>query len=146
MKLNKTTLLATALLLSSPLHAQEGAELFKAKCSACHITSRPHNVSTLVAPPIMGVMRHVKMNFNTKKEAVVFISDYALHPTRSKALCKSQKIMHFGVMPSQKGNVTQEELEKIASWMYDNFPVKRIYQNRQKQNRCASKKHNCEDN
>ena len=129
MKLKKITLLATALLFSSTLYAQSGAELFEAKCSACHITSRPSDVSTLLAPPIMGVMRRVKMNFSTKKEAVVFISDYALNPTRKKALCKSQKIMHFGIMPSQKGNVSKKELEKIASWMYDNFPVKRIYQN-----------------
>ena len=146
MKLNKTTLLATALLFSSALYGQNGAELFEAKCSACHISSRPSKVSTLVAPPIMGVMRHVKMNFNTKKEALEFISDYALKPTRSKALCKSQKIMHFGLMPSQKGNVTQKELEKIASWMYDNFPPKRIYQNSKKNHSCGSKKHNCKGN
>ena len=146
MKLNKITLLTTALLFSSTLYAQNGAELFEAKCSACHVTSRPSNVSTLVAPPVMGVMRHVKMNFSTKKEAVAFIGDYALNPTRSKALCKSQKIMHFGIMPSQKGNVSKKELEKIASWMYDNFPPKRIYQNSKKNHSCGSKKHNCKGN
>ncbi len=33
-----------------------------------------------------------------------------------------QKIQRFGLMPSQKGNVTKEELEKITEWMYENFP------------------------
>ena len=27
-------------------------------------------------------------------------------------------------MPSQKGNVIEEELEVIANWMFDNFPPK----------------------
>ena len=130
MKLKKITLLGIFFLFST-LYGQEGKKLFEAKCASCHITYRPHNISALVAPPITGVMRHVKMHFNTKDEAIVFISDYVLNPTHSKALCKSQKMMNFGLMPSQKGNVTEKELEKIASWMYDNFPVKRIYQNRQ---------------
>jgi len=64
------------------------------------------------------------MKYNTKEDAVKFIADYVLHPSKEKALCKPQKIKRFGLMPSQKGNVTKEELEKIAGWLYDNFPPK----------------------
>ena len=82
-------------------------------------------MSTLIAPPIMGVMRHVKMTYTTKEEAVKFISTYALNPQKSKPVCMSRKIKHFGLMPSQKENVSIEELQTIASWMFDNFPAQK---------------------
>jgi len=111
--------------LSSPIYAETSGEtLFKVKCANCHVTTRPSDKSTLVAPPVMGVMRHVKMKYNTKKDAMKFISEYVLNPQRDKAVCMPQKIKRFGLMPSQKGNVTKDELQTIASWMYDNFPPK----------------------
>jgi len=110
--------------VSSLLLASDGASLFDAKCAMCHMKSRPSDMSTLVAPPIMGVMNHVKMTYTNKPEAVRFIVNYVLEPNRSKAVCMPQKIQRFGLMPSQKGNVTPEELEAIASWLYDNYPPK----------------------
>jgi len=110
--------------VSTLLSASDGASLFSAKCSMCHATSRPSDVSTLVAPPIMGVMNHVKMNYPNKADAVKFIVDYVQEPSKSKAVCMPQKIRRFGLMPSQKGNVTLKELETIASWLYDNYPPK----------------------
>ena len=125
MKITKLlTVLGIALGISSLVYAEDGATLFKAKCAACHQTSHPQDMSTLIAPPVMGVMRHVKMTYKTKEDAVKFISTYALNPQKSKAVCMPQKIKRFGLMPSQKGNVTQKELESIASWMFDNFPQK----------------------
>ncbi len=99
-------------------------ELFKNKCATCHSTTRPTDMNTVVAPALMGVMRHVKMSYPNKKDAVAFIKDYALNPTKEKAICMPMKIKRFGLMPSQKGNVTDEELEIIANWMFDNFPPK----------------------
>ena len=123
MKLNIVLLsLSATLLLSPSLYADEGASLFQSKCIACHQTTRPGDMSTLVAPPVMGVMRHVKMTYRTKEDAVKFITEYALNPQASKAVCMAEKIKRFGLMPSQKGNVTKEELQTIASWMYDTFP------------------------
>ena len=123
-KQNFLLTLGTTLLLTGTLYAQDGAALFDAKCAACHQTSRPSDMSTLVAPPVMGVMRHVKMKYTTKEEAVAFIADYALDPQVSKAVCMPQKIKRFGLMPSQKDKVSKDELQTIASWMYDNFPSK----------------------
>ncbi len=110
--------------MSSMLMASNGASLFNAKCSMCHMKSRPSDMSTLVAPPIMGVMNHVKMNYPNKADAVKFIVDYVQAPSKSKAVCMPQKIQRFGLMPSQKGNVTPAKLESIASWLYDNYPPK----------------------
>ncbi len=98
--------------------------LFKNKCASCHSTSRPTDMSKLVAPPVMGVMRHLKMTYPNKKDAVAFIQDYVVNPSKDKAVCMAKKIERFGLMPSQKGNVTKEELEVIGNWMFDNFPPK----------------------
>ncbi len=117
--------LPLVLLFGSSLYASSsGKELFMQKCSMCHKTSRPKDTSSLVAPPISGVAMHVKMNYPSKEEAVEFISEYALNPQRSKAVCMPQRIKRFGLMPSQKGAVTKEELQKIASYIYDNYPKK----------------------
>ena len=80
------------------------------------------DMTKLIAPPIMGVMRHVKMTYPDKEVAVKFMAEYVLEPSKNKAVCMPQKIQRFGLMPSQKGNVTKEELEKINSWLFDNFP------------------------
>ena len=108
----------------------EGETLFKAKCSACHITSKPDDMSKLIAPPIMGVMMHVKSaikgkNENEKREnSIAFIVDYVQHPSAEKSLLEPHAIERFKVMPSQKENVTAEELKIIANYLYDNFPPK----------------------
>ncbi len=102
--------------------ARNAETLFDKKCGICHIKTRPVDVSSLVAPPVMGIMRHIKMEYPEKKSAVSFMVDYVLHPSKAKAVCMPQKIRRFGLMPSQKGNVTKSELEIIAAWMYDNFP------------------------
>lgn len=115
-------LFSITLCVSSFVYAEDGAALFKTKCAACHQISRPNNMSTLVAPPVMGIMRHIKMTYNKKEDAVKFISTYVVNPQESKALCMPNKIKRFGLMPSQKRNVTPEEIESIASWLYDNFP------------------------
>lgn len=123
MKSKLLVLLASlSALFISMTYAQDNGELlFKAKCASCHVSTRPADISKLVAPPTMGVVRHVKMNYANKKDAVAFIVEYTLHPNKEKAVCESDKIKHFGLMPSQKGNVSEKELKVIASWMYDNF-------------------------
>ena len=114
--------LGAAWLFTPSVYAETSGEaLFEAKCASCHVKTRPSDISTLVAPPMMGVMRHVKMTYKTKSEVVTFITEYALNPQESKAVCMPEKLKRFGLMPSQKGNVTKEELTTIAVWAYDNF-------------------------
>jgi len=104
--------------------ANDAEQLFDAKCSMCHSKTRPTDMNAVVAPAIMGVMRHVKMSYPSKDKAVEFIVDYVLNPSKDKAICMPQKIERFGLMPSQKGNVTKKELRTIASWLFDNYPPK----------------------
>ena len=122
MKLTITGTLIAATLFSTIAVASETPEqLFDAKCSACHSKTKPADMSKVVAPALFGVMRHVKMRYPDKKEAVGFRVDYVLEPTKEKAICTEQKIEKFGLMPSQKGGATKEELAVITDWMFDNF-------------------------
>ncbi len=113
--------LATAMLFSS-LFASDAQQIFEAKCAMCHTTTIPQDRSKLIAPPIMGVMRHVKMHHPNKEEAVNFIVDYTMNPSKKKAVCMPQKIQRFGLMPSLKGQISVKELKEVAGWLYDNFP------------------------
>ena len=115
---------------TTKIEISEGETLFKAKCSACHVTKKPEDMSTLIAPPIMGVMMHVKKgvtgeNETEKREnAIAFIVDYVQNPSAEKSLLEPHAIERFKLMPSQKENVTAEEIEIIANYLYDNFPPK----------------------
>ena len=84
----------------------------------------PADTSTLIAPVIMGVMRHVKIYYPNREDAVVFIADHVLNPQRSKAVCMAQNIDKFGLMLSQKGAITKDEAKLIATWLFDNYPPK----------------------
>ncbi len=109
---------------AAPMDASKGKELFSQKCVACHTLGKPADKNSVVAPALNGVMRHLKMSYPDKTKAVAFIKDYVITPTESKAICMPQKIKRFGLMPSQKGNVTPQELDLIANWMFDNYPQK----------------------
>jgi len=130
----------TALSFSSLYAAPSGEVLFDAKCAVCHVKVRPNDISTLVGPPAMGVMRHVKMQYSTKEDALAFMQSYVMKPERNKAVCSPQSIKRFGVMPSQKGVVTEEELRLINSWMYENVMLPQSRQGQQQNKQCKQQK------
>jgi hypothetical protein len=99
-------------------------ELFKDKCAGCHISTTPTRVSTLTAPPIIKVMMRVKKKYSKKEEAIAFIKDYVINPSRDKALCMPHSINKFGLMPSLKNLITTKELDILLPWIYDKFPPK----------------------
>ena len=116
-------LLATSATLS---FASSGAELIKTKCASCHMLTTPKftQIPTLKYPPMDSVVFHINLVMNKDKDKKAFISDYALNPDISKSVCESNKVKKYGVMPSMKGAVTKEELEKIATYMLKTFPSK----------------------
>jgi cytochrome c len=125
MKLHRVTLSLFILTFGAitSIAQEKGSTLFEEKCSACHLKQRPSydKIDTMIAPPIMGVMTNVKTTKTTKNDAVNFIVDYIFEPTQTKALCMSQSIQRFGLMPTQKGNLTKEEAATIAEYLYDNY-------------------------
>jgi mono/diheme cytochrome c family protein len=129
MKSAATLFTLGTLLCATMLHAgpTKGEALFDAKCAGCHIKTRPtaKMKKNLTAPPAMGIMNHVKEAFDGDREAVVsFVKSYATNPSEAEAKCLPRSLRRFGVMPSQKDSVTEEELSQIAEYLYDNFPPK----------------------
>lgn len=112
-------------------YANEGEALFDAKCSACHIKVKPtpEMKSTLIAPPISGVIKNIKRAFGEDKVATLsFIREYTLSPDSVQSKCKPKAMKRFGIMPSQKGNASPEQLDLIAIYLYDNFPLSKRMQ------------------
>lgn len=103
-----------------------GEELTKSKCASCHMLEvpTPEMIPTLKAPPLHSVLFHLKGEIEDAKEQKAFIVDYAFHPKASKSVCESNQVQKFGVMPSQKGLVTKEEVELIADYAIKTFPSK----------------------
>jgi cytochrome c len=54
------------------------------------------------------------------------VKDYAIEPSAEKSFCDEKSLKSYGVMPSQKGRVTKEELEAIAKYMYDHYDPKKF--------------------
>jgi cytochrome c len=112
----------------TPKRHYDGHALLKRKCSACHnLDMPPKTYENETAPPMMAVVFHVRDfmkvdNPSEKREKfIAFVTDYALHPSAEKSFCDKESLASYGVMPSQKGNVTEEELEAIAAYMYDTY-------------------------
>ena len=36
-------------------------------------------------------------------------------------MCHAMAIERFGIMPSQKENLTQDEIEAVSIWVYDRY-------------------------
>ena len=108
---------ATTLLAAS----DRGAELSEEKCTSCHMTSSSSaklKDGKMHAPPMWGVMKKVKNHFKTKEEGIAFITDYTMHPASDKMLFPKATEEYFGLMPSMRETVTDEEMKLIAEYLY----------------------------
>ena len=123
MKKTIITLVGVMSLAVSAFASNNAELIFDNKCSMCHKKIMPKDKSNMIAPALVGVMRHLKMTYPNKEDAIRFMVDYVQYPSKEKAICMPQKIARFGVMPSQKGNITPQELKEVSAWMFDNFPA-----------------------
>jgi hypothetical protein len=94
----------------------EGYELLKMRCYACHNpNAKSHDV--IIAPPLEAVKRRYSVSYKTRDEFVNAVTRWASDPEESKALMRGA-VMQFKVMPKQ--DFKEEELQKIATYIYDN--------------------------
>jgi mono/diheme cytochrome c family protein len=131
MNLTKTVLLlSTLFVLPSTVSAKESGEaLIKQNCATCHMLSvpKPEMIPTLKAPAMGAVLFHLKKAMNNDyNKSKAFILDYVQNPDVAKSVCESNKVAKFGVMPSQKGKVSEENLSIIADYMLENYPSKKF--------------------
>jgi len=124
----KTNIFLTLALLSVANATPAGEVLVKSKCVKCHLptTPTPEQMQTLKAPPFDAVLFHAKDALKEENAVKKHIIEFTLNPNVSKSVCESNKVAKFRLMPSQKGSVTKEELEKIADYLYANYPTEKF--------------------
>ena len=112
--------------------ADNGAkELYISKCATCHSLSFPKNKADMIAPPTPGVMFHMRERFDTDEKILAYMRDFVMNPTTKTSLKKETK--RFGLMPSQKGNITPDELNIVTKWMVENVHMnKKQHKQREK--------------
>ena len=116
-KIVMTLLLGSFISLSA---AQSAQELLEEKCTYCHMTSSSTKTRSdkIVAPPMWGVMKKMRENFNNDKDAIDFLVNYSMNPSEDKMIFPAATKEYFGLMPSLKGKASKEELEIIAKFLY----------------------------
>ncbi len=115
---------------------QKGYQIYKNKCSACHWERvSPEQIRDIRktvmsggrppfnAPPISEVSARVKKFYPTEEKFVAFVKDYITNPSREKGVCLPMAYKIFGVMPSIGKNMTEEEKEAVAEWLYHNYKM-----------------------
>jgi len=124
--------LITACQQKSTTHLN-GAKLIQEKCSQCHnLDLPPKTFEDEKAPPMMAVAFHIKGFIETNDEssripkAIAFVKDYVFYPDAKKSFCDKKSLESYGVMPSQKGALSEEELEAIAKYLFAHFTQKNL--------------------
>lgn len=113
--------------------------LFEKKCQMCHSSTLPKTQSEqqkMVSPPMAVVMKNTVMGIEAELDAgasdaeirkitIPFMKEYLYYPERKKSNCEDISFDRFGMMPSLKGFITDEELDVVLPWVYDSFkPIK----------------------
>lgn len=94
--------------------------LVEDKCSTCHMMNSSTKIKQdkISAPPMWGIMRKVTDTFQNKEDGIAFIIDYVNNPSEEKMLFPKATKEYFGLMPSMKNELSQEELKDIAEFLY----------------------------
>jgi hypothetical protein len=132
-------LFAFLLLTSQFLFATDGYKVYQKHCQACHLQEPKKawvlkNIDKMLAPPMIEVSSHLKENIIVKdgdedihRELVItFIKDYIQHPNIDKSFCRLGALDKFGVMPPIGKNLTIEERQAVAEWLFDFYEGKKF--------------------
>ncbi|MEA1952834.1 MAG: c-type cytochrome [Campylobacterota bacterium] len=118
----------------------DGEKVFDKACASCHIkmiTAKETKkvFKTLKAPPMVEVSGQLKNNIEIVEDidddihravVIAFIKDYVIYPHLDKSMCQAMALEKFGLMPSQKGKLSEEELNAVAAWVYDFYEGKKF--------------------
>ncbi len=97
----------------------------KKHCAGCHMLEQPRPEQIhlpLSAPAFDAVIFHLKDAIRREDTQEKFIVDYVINPDASKSVCESNKVAKFGVIPSLKGKVTEDDLKEIAGYLLEKYP------------------------
>lgn len=125
----------TLLLLANEEESlKAGQKVYEKTCSKCHVELLDKKTAlklfqTLKAPPMNEVANQLKTNIIIKDDdddvhravVIAFIKDYIKYPSLSKTMCNPPAIEKFGIMPSQKSVLSDEEINDVSIWLYDRY-------------------------
>jgi len=104
----------------------KGEKLFNKNCAECHakvlgITNNGgyENRYITPAPYITDLVAKLKVKTASKKEFTRFIQEYIQNPDKRKSLYGKRAIKKFGLMPSLKGVLNNQDIEELSTYLYD---------------------------
>lgn len=114
-----------------------GEKVFDNKCNSCHEKSMPipllmenfieknNKLLNLKAPTGNEISFRLKQQIGSRDDIEFhlmqtndFLKDYLYYPDKAKTICLEGVIRHFDTMPSQKGKITEEEIEEVNHFLY----------------------------
>ena len=129
MKIKKSMLLI--LTITSGVFASPGEVLFNKHCSECHANilglvndGGYDNSYVTPAPYVVDLVKKLKEKTKSKKEFAEFIKEYIEDPDKRKTLYGKGAIKKFGLMPSLKGVMSDEEITGLANFLYEKYTDK----------------------
>ena len=108
--------------MSMIIQASDNIEkLAEVKCGSCHLIGEitKEKLNRMAAPPSWALAKKVKMAYPNRLDGIDFIINYTLNPSVDKMLFPKETKERFGLMPSQKGALTDNELQAIAKYILD---------------------------
>lgn len=114
------------LLSTVTLFAQSGDELFHNNCASCHqiiygISDNCGYGHKFIAngPYITDLIAKLKKETASKEEFALFIKEYLKNPSELKSLYGKRAIKEFGLMPPLEGAMSEEEVNVLVNYLYD---------------------------
>lgn len=109
-------LFSSQAIMASETNLEQGKQLYKTYCSACHGATGGMDMSKRLAPPIAGVRYHYIGVHPEKAPFVTAITDWLTNQDASRSLMPGA-IRKFKLMPPV--SVSKEDAEKIALYIYE---------------------------
>ena len=103
-------------------------KLFTKNCSKCHSTilgvsndgGYDNNYIT-PAPYISDLVKKLKSETKSKEEFGKFIKEYIKNPEKRKSIYGKVAIKKFGLMPSLKGALRDDEIVELTEYLYERY-------------------------
>lgn len=129
--MNKTLLF---LFTGMQLFASDGYSVYKKHCMKCHVEMMEKSevikmIDTLKAPPMVEVANRLNENIIIadddsdvkRRVTIAFIKDYIDNPSVQYSMCHPMAIEKFGIMPSQKGKLNDNDKQSVAEWIVERY-------------------------
>ena len=127
---------------TTPKKRLDGKKLIENKCASCHNLNMPPKIYLdELAPPMMAAAFHIANGIDANNEsqripkAVEFVKDYVINPSEEKSFCDKDSLNRYGLMPSQKDNLTLDELDAIARYMFRHYTQENLSEAQEAQER-----------